>query len=106
MLGSIYSRFTRIRYVFAYAQTRYDINPRSRSEHIECVAHIELHQQHIENPRKRIYIDALRLSAQSTLHAQRCKSALGGFLVEIGHIAAGFHHGAHDFVKRDHSRVG
>ena len=26
---------------FRVAQTRYDINPRSRSEHIECVAHIE-----------------------------------------------------------------
>ena len=26
----------------SYGRTRYDINPRSRSEHIECEAHIEL----------------------------------------------------------------
>ena len=49
--NSIYSPFGR---------TRYDINPRSRSEHIECAAHIELRQQHIENPHTRIYINALR----------------------------------------------
>ena len=48
---------------FRFAQTRYDINPRSRSEHIEHLlskCHIErLRSKHyIENPRERIYIDA------------------------------------------------
>ena len=39
--------------------TRYDINPRSRSEHIERVSAYRTPQVYIENPRKRIYIDAL-----------------------------------------------
>ena len=39
-VDSIYSRAARIRYAFAFAQARYDINPRSRSEHIERVSAI------------------------------------------------------------------
>ena len=49
---------------------RYDINPRSRSEHIEHLrskCYIELRTQHIENPHKRIYIDA-RLLTAGALH--------------------------------------
>ena len=33
---------------FRYAQTRYDINPRSRSEHIELLMAHSCHQQYIE----------------------------------------------------------
>ena len=57
-------------------RTRYDINPRSRSEHIERHGAISNAQAYIENPRERIYIDALRLRAQSLFYTQRRKSAL------------------------------
>ena len=43
---------------FRFAQTRYDINPCLRSEHIECVSTYRTPRAYIENLRKRIYIDA------------------------------------------------
>ena len=55
---------------------RYDINPRSRSEHIEHLrskCYIELRTQHIENPHKRIYIDA-RLLTAGALHTRKLRS--------------------------------
>ena len=41
-----------------------ELNSRSRSEHIECEAHIELRRQHIENPQERIYIDGAPANRQ------------------------------------------
>ena len=57
--NSIYSRFTRI---------RYDINPRSRSEHIELLMAHSCHQQYIER------VSVYRKSALADLY--RCVPAI------------------------------
>ena len=51
--------FRQIRYNRPFGRFRYDINPRSRSEHIERVSAYRTPQVYIENLRKQIYIDAL-----------------------------------------------
>ena len=53
---------------FGFAQTRYDINPRSRSEHIELLMAHSCHQQYIER------ISVYRKSASADLY--RCVPAL------------------------------
>ena len=64
-------------------RTRYDINPRSRSEHIERYGAISNAQAYIENPRERIYIDALRLRAQSAFNPQCRQPTLGSFFIKV-----------------------
>ena len=63
-----YIRKTANSICFRYAQTRYDINPRSRSEHIELLMVHSCHQQYIER------VSVYRKSAFADLY--RCVPAL------------------------------
>ena len=58
-LPTRYASLCLARYNLPFGRFRYDINPRSRSEHIERVSAYRTPQVYIENPQKRIYIDAL-----------------------------------------------
>ncbi len=63
-----YIRKTTNSICFRFAQTRYDINPRSRSEHIELLMVHSCHQQYIKR------VSVYRKSAYADLY--RCVPAL------------------------------
>ena len=82
-----YIRKTTNSICFRYAQTRYDINPRSRSEHIELLMVHSCHQQYIER------VSVYRKSAFADLY--RWVPALwqvplgGGFLIRLFRLRHG-----------------